>query len=80
MMRIFFQKNPLEGDGNAGVNVFLSLVKDIRKETQYDRSERQKLRKAYDVQEAIRKAERDKLVKEQPLKLLWKGLLVRWRK
>jgi 3-deoxy-D-manno-octulosonic-acid transferase len=68
-MRAFFQKNPLEGDGNAGVNIILSLVKDIRKETQYFRSERQKIRKAYDVQEAIRKAERDKVIKEQSGKL-----------
>jgi hypothetical protein len=69
MMRIFFREKYLKGDGNAGVNVFMSLVKDIRKETQFYRSERQKLRKAYDVQEAIRKAERDKLVKEQSVKL-----------
>jgi hypothetical protein len=69
MMRIFFRKKTLKGEGNAGVNVFMSLVKDIRKETQYYRSERQKLRKAYDVQEVIRKAERDKLVKEQSVKL-----------
>ena len=41
----------------------------IRKETQYFRNERQEIRKAYDVQEAIRKAERDKVVKEQSGKL-----------
>jgi hypothetical protein len=67
--RIFFQKNPLKEDGNAGVNLIPSLVKDIRKETQYFRNERQEIRKAYDVQEAIRKAERDKVVKEQSGKL-----------
>jgi hypothetical protein len=64
MMRVFFQKNPLEGDGSAGVDVILSLVKDIR-------GERQKIRKAYGVQEAeaVRKAERDKVIKEQSGKL-----------
>jgi hypothetical protein len=39
--------------------------RDIRKETQFYRSERQKIRKSYGVQEAIKKAERDKIIKEQ---------------
>jgi hypothetical protein len=40
MMRIFFRENRSKGNDNAGVNVFLSLVKDIRKETEFYRSER----------------------------------------
>jgi hypothetical protein len=71
MTRVSFQKNPLDGDVNAGVNLILSLVKDIRKETQYFRNERQKIRKSYDVQSGSNseKAERDKVVKGQSGKL-----------
>jgi hypothetical protein len=49
MMRTSFRGDHSKGDSSAGVNVFMSLVRDIRKETQYYRSERQKLRKAYHV-------------------------------
>ena len=69
MMRTFFRESDPDGEGNAGVSVFMSLVRDIRKETQYFRGERQKLRKAYDVQESTQKAERERLLKDQSAKL-----------